>query len=365
MSKYLKAMTLSTAMLLTLSAGVVVAYPDVLQSYSSKNEVEIQHELKKLDKQEFVTEFDEISKKIDPVTNVNELIPFAAELFDRDDEFSNEELLSLIKDTEKTIVTRNAMLELYQAKNKNNRNNELKELLKDKSFDREIQEKIIATTHFEKADVPLLESLVLDQEEMLSFQAMKQLRSLDKELALSLSQDILNEYKNYPEEKISAALKATSHYIKSNNSEKASLSQNSQATELINISLDIINSENYSPKLKDSAFFATSDLRSKEAILTILKQSNVDRELIVYAIDQNFYVLNEILLNDPSLEEIELIINAMEMHPITDLYDSLNTVISNVKDDNLRERGEKALAHIKEEGTKGNHKWLDSVGGGK
>ena len=77
----------------------------------------------------------------------------------------------------------------------------MKELLKDKSFDREIQEKIIATTHFEKADVPLLESLVLDQEEMLSFQAMKQLRSLDKGLALSLSQDILNEYKNYPEEK--------------------------------------------------------------------------------------------------------------------------------------------------------------------
>ena len=134
----------------------------------------------------------------------------------------------------------------------------MKELLKDKSFDREIQEKIIATTHFEKADVPLLESLVLDQEEMLSFQAMKQLRSLDKGLALSLSQDILNEYKNYPEEKISAALKATSHLIKSNNNGKASLSQNSQETELINISLDIINSENYSPKLKDSAFFATS-----------------------------------------------------------------------------------------------------------
>lgn len=111
--------------------------------------------------------------------------------------------------------------------------------------------------------------------------------------------------------------------------------------------------------MKDSAFFATSDLRSKEAILTILKQSNVDRELIVYAIDQNFDVLNEILLNNPSLEEIELIINAMEMHPITDLYDSLNTVISTVEDDNLRERGEKALTHIKEEGTKGNHNgWI-------
>ena len=36
MSKYLKAMTLSTAMLLTLSTGVVVAYPDVLQSYTAK-----------------------------------------------------------------------------------------------------------------------------------------------------------------------------------------------------------------------------------------------------------------------------------------------------------------------------------------
>jgi hypothetical protein len=366
MSKYLKSFTLSAALVLTLSTGVVVANSDILQNYATQSDSEIQSELKKISNGELLNEVNNLSEKIEPSSDINALIPFAAELLDRKDEISNKEILSSIKDSENTTITRNTMIELYHVKNNNddNNKNELKELLKDKSFDRNVKVKIIATSDFKEEDIPLLQSIVLEDEDQLAFQAMKKLRKLDKEMAFQISGEILSKYKIHSEDKISSALKATSYYIKNSNN-KVTLSNNSYESDFVNLSLDIMNSDKYSSTLKDSAFFATSDLRSENAILTILSQDNIDQELIVYAIGQNFFVLNDILNSNPTENQITLVIKAMEINPLTDLYDSLNKIVPTIQNNDLRKRGEQSLVNIKENGEKANHKWLDNAGGEK
>src|SRR5690606_12081061 len=153
---------------------------------------------------------------------------------------------------------------------------------------------------------------------------------------------------------ISAALKAVSNFLTTN--ESASNYKEIEA-DFINQANEIMNNTK-DQVLSDSAFFAISDLKSKSGLLNLLVNEDIDRELKVFAIDQNFSVIQKILSN-PSEDEIRVVIDAMKLLPIQDLADDLKTSINKIDNQELIEQAEEVIQIMETEGVPANKKWLE------
>jgi len=178
---------------------------------------------------------------------------------------------------------------------------------------------------------------------------LKQLAKIDDEKAYIISSRILSNYKYESKEKVMASLKSTAKYLKHNKDKDLE-------NEFIKLSFEIIEN-NDDNVLKDAALFSVSDLMSKDAISEIIKNKSVDRELKVFSIDQNFMTLKDILINNPTESDIEIVVEAMELMPIVDLLEDIEKVMDNIKDKNLQQRCKAAIENTKLNGHKGNEKW--------
>lgn len=325
----------------------------ILEKYINKDEKDVKLILKQLSKKQIIEEINSMSASLGQVEANNELLPFVGELFERKNEFDNSDIIEAIKDSRNSKTTQAIMIDLYAVKNENNSNQgEIKKLLKD-NLPNEVKAKIVANATFLEEDIDLLKNLVEEENDILAFQSLKKLSKVNSEEAYKISKNILSNYKNESKDKVSAAQKATIQYLKDNK-----LVNKEDKESFIALCYEIINSTE-DVALKDSSTFALSDLRDAHSIISIIKNPSIDRELKVFSIDQNFMTLNEILLSDPSESNIEAVVQAMEILPISDLIQPLEEAKNNISNDNLRKRCDDVLASMKLEGRKGNIKWLD------
>jgi hypothetical protein len=201
-----------------------------------------------------------------------------------------------------------------------------------------------------------LKQLIADDDGLLAFHSMKVLNKLDIKIANQLAENILSNISNASKDELAAALKSLAAYLKN----VKSIDKNFAYLEdqFIQLSLDLIKNSN-DRYLQDSAFFALSELGSKKAMKSILESEFIDHELKVFAVDQNFMNLKHLLNNQPTIEDIELVIQAMGLLPITDLSEQLKNIASQVTDENLKQKIDETIKNIEQNGIKGNEKWLD------
>ncbi|MBS4025472.1 MAG: hypothetical protein KGZ96_07320 [Clostridia bacterium] len=360
-----KVILLSICFTLLLSAGIVAAnyepivtnYTSILQKYLVKDELALNNDIKKLTKEQLINEIDVFSTTFEEANNNNILIPFVEQLFQRKNEIGDLEIINNIKDTTRTLTTREIMVDLYIVKHENdiNKHNEIKKLLQEESIDKNIKARIVSTARFTKNDVELLKGIIEEDDGILAFHSMKKLTKIDPQKAYEISREILLNTNSQSKDRVSAALRSTAFFLRND----VSNSQNYEIleTDFINLCLDIIYSSD-DLFLKDSAVFAISEIGSKKSISTIIEIEFIDRELKVFAIDQNYLKLKEILLNNPVEKEIEIVVKAMELMPILDLVEGLEKVTKNIEDNNLKQRSEDVLKNMRAHGIKGNQKWL-------
>lgn len=338
--------------------GVVSANSLTFEKYTEKEELEIIDQLRTMEFKEFMEDFEQFSHIATQTGDINVLIPFISEAVNRKGQLSNELILENVRDSEKLLFYKKAMLELYFEKNSdfiNSNNDAVYELLKDSFLEESLKYQIISFSNFTLKDVELLTSIVNEEDGILSFIAMKRLSLIDDKAAYDLSKSILQNRSDFSSHKVSAAIKATSNYIKNNKYDV-----NSEVIEeFIKLNYEVMNTSK-DDVLNDSAFFAISNTRTEESISRIVNDDSIDRELKVFAIDQNYYILNEMLLNDPSVENITTVVKAMEIYPVIELSETLEQIIPNVKDSWLLDSIQKVIKEIEENGVKGNYKWLDN-----
>ncbi len=345
------------AILLPLAINAQVNSSDELREssaltrYKNKEEKEIQSELKKLSKEQVIDEINSISKEVDIENNTNVIIPFALNLFERNDEFSDEEMVEIVTNNSNAIITQQLMIDLYTLRNENKfAKNDLKRLLKEDVKD-ELKLRIITRSSFAPTEVQILKDFIKEDQDDLAFASLKRLSQIDVKDGYKISKDILSNYKNQSPKKISAALKSTAKYFRSDKSKNSELK-----SEFINVCLDVINTTQ-DEILKDTSIFALSDLMDQEAITKIIDNSAIDEQLKVFSVDQNVIVLKNILLNNPTEEEIKIVVEAMEILPIIDLVEPLEEVKKTITDKNLEKRCEDVLEIMRLYGHKENLKW--------
>lgn len=76
-----------------------------------------------------------------------------------------------------------------------------------------------------------------------------------------------------------------------------------------------------------------------------------------YGIHQNFMVLIEVLENNPSSEDIELVIEALRIYPIIEIAESLERILSQMNDEDLQQSAQNIIEFVKEEGVHANDRW--------
>lgn len=359
MKHKLKVIVAGIGVSLMLFVGVVSAFNyDALQKYFSKDEETIQNDIKAMSTEKLISEMNMLSPVLADANEVDSLIPFAAELRRRKDVIQNSDIIKELKKNTNLQLTKEILVDLYADKNANQPNqDDLKQLLQDESIDNRLKTKIVNVAQFNSNDIKILKKFIEGQDAGLAFASLKQLSRIDLEEADKNSNQILLNYKTEPAEKVSAALKAKSKYLVT---KKSKGDFEAQAKEFLQLGFDIITTSN-DAKLRDAAFFAISDLRIKESITNILKNNLIDRELKVYAVDQHFEVLNEMLINQPTEEEIETVVEAMELLPISDLIVPLEEASKRIENADLKQRCEEVLAFMKTNGVSGNKKWSDGV----
>lgn len=325
----------------------------ILEKYINKDDKEVKVNLKQLSKKEIIDEVNSISNTLEIANANNELLPFVEAIFERKNEFEDSDIIDIVKDNTNSRITQEVMVDLYTVKNEKNLNKDNLKKLLNENIRNEVKAKIVANSIFTQEDVDLLKNLIEQNDDTLTFQSLKKLSKVNSREAYEISQSILSNYNIQSNKKVSAAQKAIVQYFKDNK-----ILDKSNKNNFINLCLEIINNTQDS-LLKDSSAFALSDLRDKESIIEIVKNDSIDRELKVFAIDQNFMTLNEILLNNPSAENIEVVVKAMEIMPIQDLIESLEKVKNNINDKDLENRCDNVLSKMKSEGRKANIKWLD------
>lgn len=355
---------------MSLSIGITNAdFSNIFQKYSVNDEVQLMDTIGKLSVEELISEIDLIAKDLDEsqqkanintpssIADINALIPFVSELFARQDQINDEEILGLVSDNTKSAVTRESLIDLYAVKHEAmNNGTEINKLLLQDEINSQIKSKIVSVANFSSQDIGLLIELIDQDDELLSFNSLKRLSSVDVAKGYEISQKILANRENEGDNKVSAALRATAKYLNTINKTTIHKNESKMESDFVNLSLEIIKTSG-NPTLKDSATFAISEIGSVYALTKIIESDLVDQELKVFAIDQNFLVLKELLGIKASEGEITTVVSAMEILPILDLVDPLNDSLPGIKDLDLVKRAEKVIEFAKQEGVKGNYKW--------
>jgi len=326
------------------SSVSVASNYDSFQKYLGKNEVELTQEIQDFNTAQLFAEFNKIASVTNIQSDVSVLIPLMKELVNRKDEIQNSEIIDFISNKSNSVVARENMIDFFMIKNTEDpaKKNEIKSLLTDDEIETELKARIVIIVPLKTEDINLLVDFVEKDAGILAFNSLKRISKINEKLAYEISSNILSEQDSHSELKISAALKATSKYFKNNVNKSSDTVYSINEYEFIELNKKIINS-NESALLKDAALFSLSELGTKESLLEIINNKNIDIELKAYAIDENAKVLEDILKNSSDISDIEMVIQALEILPVNNLIEDLETATKNINDSELIEKSEKVL----------------------
>mgnify|MGYP000748957402 CR=1 FL=1 len=344
---------LLVSILATVNASEVgfkeVVQNSIISKYFNFNENQLKSELKKIKTKELIEEINSFSSDV----SNSELIPFVSELFERKNELNDKDILSKIKDNSNSVRTQEIMVDLYIEKKEGiSDQSEIKQLLKDTTIRKEVKSRIVLNSKFDNGDLELLKELIVENKDILAFNSLKKLSKVNKREAYLISKEILSNLESESKLRISAAQKSAAKFLRSSDDTKAK-------KEFISQTMKIIDNSETDLMLKDSSVFALSEIMSKESIIAIIKSESIDKELKAFSIEQNYHVLKKMLQTAPSEDDIRIVIKAMEILPIVDLYDDLKDVNATIKNQDLKNRCSKVIDTIKVNGIKATQKWLD------
>jgi len=319
--------------------------------YADMNENEM---ILALSKKSITQIFDEVNTISSEGNDLSSLILHGLTIIERIDEISNQELLELIKNESNSTNLRVILVQALQQKNRDvrvwdsNIEFEILKLLQNKSVDNEIRENMIWLLSDNNAsNLKALENIVLNEDDRLAFQALKQLRFINPHKANLLAEQILSMYDvdRKQTDKLRAAIKTKVILLRNN----GSLEDKSRIVELC---IELFENPHIE-QMKDTAIFALSEIKHEKSIVYIINSKEIENHIKAFCIDQNFTTLTSMLYDNPTEKNIETLIEAMNIYPIVDLIEPLKDKI-NASNNAFK------ISELKEQkGYPVNEKWLN------
>ena len=324
---------------------------ELFSCYKGMTEDEI-YSLKKNDSaNDLIEEIMGLEKELPKMDDKMAILPHLTALVDKKDEFTDDELLELIKRTDTDTGLDSAFVKMYVGKGADA--SKLLPLLEDENVDLEVKEYIVAIGDFSKEE---LRSIFLNNDDSVSVIAMKKLTVLDEAVAYEIASQLLRDdsHQMTSEQYVSACLGIAEHFEVyqpvSESDRKAFSEERLRAISLL-WNLYYANSDEL---VQDQAIYALGRMHDYDVFKSIIESSKIDFYLKVTVIEENAALMVDLVSNASSLEEIEIVVTAMSLHPITDVGEVLSEVVTNGRLLETKEIKE-LIDYIKNEGVM----WVD------
>ena len=318
-----KKRVLFAALTIVLTAGVSVHFAQAWSDRQlfKKSEDEIYEEMTKLSAGKLIRKINRLESKIPTAEDKIQLLPFYTALIDKADEFSDEQLISLIRKRNTLEGIDEAFIEMYA---ENGYDAEKMTALLD---DPDIAE--VTKTHIvSRLDYPVdkLCEIFREFDDRTAVVAMQKLNISNPGKALQLVDELLASDQNateFPFGKYKAiCLGIANYYEKSDSPEEAAEIRSQYVPVLKNIY-----SKSNSGLVKDQAIYALARMCDKELFSWLIESDQIDSELKGSVIERNIRLMKDMIASAKSEDDIRSVIHAMNLHPIYALAEPLQKAV--------------------------------------
>lgn len=337
-------MLIVTILAINMPSNVYGKAQNFLSELFIKSEEQIYLEKQRLSKDELINEIQLIEIDLEKEEDQIVLLPHVTALLDKKNQFSKSEIKKLLVETDSDSVIESALIKMY-VDNKFE-NEELLDLLSSDYLSKDTKEYFFSIGEFDSAE---LEKLYYEYDDEFGDVIMKRFLMADPNKAQKIAVDgLLNIDSMYTNEKIVGNLIGSGNFVKNN---KNYLSR-SDIEKIEDKIIDVYyNSDN--ELVQDQAIYALSNMCDFDVFTNIIGNDEYDFLLKVSAIEKNVKVILNKLESKPTEEELVTILKAMNLHPISDVGDKLETLDISSLSKNVLDMKTQTEIFIKNNGVEG------------
>ena len=315
---------------------------ELFARYENLSEDEL-FELKKKDSgQDLVKEIIILEKALPKDDDKMALLVHLVALREKHDEFTEGELIDLIKRADTDDALDSCLVEMYVRKGGDV--SRLAALLEDDSIDSYIKEYIVATADLPKDTLTQAAKLNKDS---ITVTAMKRLAVEDEEQAFELAMSIVRDTSDdLTGEQCWAACLGLAQHLE--NHYPATEAEKEQKAEVVTW-LKNLHATSSDELARDQAIYALARIADEEIFCYIMENEDIDDALKLTTVERNIALVKEMARNAASLEEMKPVLLAMKVLPVTQVGNEISKAVSSERIPMTPEI-EEVLAYVKAEG---------------
>ena len=190
-------------------------------------------------------------------------------------------------------------------------------LTTNKQYDTAIRSKLIQCIPSDTAEGKnLIQQLLTDEDATIVSDALLKLYEIDQEDAIAFAADKLNHYMDQKEDIVSTSLYITMKAVNAKTADRSSFLKQCE---------NMLNNPDCSAEMKETVGSNLASLPGMDT-LTIIMHSDLSEQIKITCISQSYLSMMDCLDQDPDRDSVEMIVHAMEILPITEVIEKLDTI---------------------------------------
>lgn len=317
------ALAMATALLLSLCVFVSADRQMIWGHTDGLSGEDVMQKLHQLPIDDFLHEFDVVLSAAENGEGNDLSICWLQVCIDRAGEISDNEIIDRVYDNLDDVYGREWWAEIYSEKYPDGGHNDPRflALLADPATDPAFKRSLLVELDFNtQEEIDTLYALTQDADADLRFSAINRLYRIDQAAAVDLAEAIMQGKPRSAEDLTQGAIDILAQELA-----RAGGSRE-EKDELIALCRERLSSEG-DQKVKDSIVYAMQMLGDLEALRMVVHHPHVDDVMKKGMIDNNSYLLEELLRNQPDQQDVAFVVECMELLPVKDLYGPLKSAI--------------------------------------
>jgi hypothetical protein len=282
-----------------------------------------------------------MEKQFPEIQEKQKLLPLYTALIERSDEFSEEQLVSLIRKKETLSGIDEAFVAMYSAEGYDP--SKMMDLLHDPEIADHTKTYITAHCDFSVGE---LSEIFRSNDGKAATFAIQRITVKDSDTAMQLIREFVNsDSGSISEEKsISICLGIAGYYEENRTPEDIEAMKNIYIPMIKRIF-----EEDQSPLVKDQAIYALGRICDYDLFAWLIENEKIDKELKISVIQRNYRPMKRWIEAAKSANEIQAVLEAMQILPTLEIADALETAM---QQGNLAQTDEmlSLIKHIRENG---------------
>ena len=288
---------------------------ELFAKYINMTEDEIYKSKMKDTGKNLLSEIKDMEKNLTVKGDEIALLPHAMALIEKRDEFSQDEIINLLKDVETGVVLESALIRMYLDKNADK--DELLSLIDNSELNKESKEYIVALSDLSSDE---LKDIYYKYNDSVAIVTMKKLMTSNPVMAFDIASDVLmSNTQNITDEQLISSFLGLGEYYSKYTGDKE------QKDKIIGTMKDLFNTSQ-SEIVKDNIIYSMARMNDFEVFKYIIDSENIDTALKISAIERNIDLLVEKASTEASEEDLSCIESAMKIHPILEVGEALKTI---------------------------------------